>query len=29
VPLFDDLYGVPATQSTAALTRKSRKGGKP
>lgn len=29
VPLFDDLYDVPVTQSTAALKRKSRKGGKP
>lgn len=29
VPLFDDLYDVPITQSTAALKRKSRKGGKP
>ena len=29
VPLFDDLYGVPTRQSTAALTRKRRKGGKP
>ena len=29
VPLFDDLHNVPVTQSTAALTRKSRKRGKP
>lgn len=29
VPLFDDLYDVPITQSTVALKRKSRKGGKP
>ncbi|NKE70141.1 MerR family DNA-binding protein [Candidatus Manganitrophus noduliformans] len=28
VPLFDDLYDVPVTQSTAALKRKGRKGGK-
>lgn len=28
VPLFDDLYDVPITPSTAALKRKSRKGGK-
>jgi len=29
VPLFDDLRDVPITQTRAALTRKSRKGGKP
>lgn len=29
VPLFDDLYDVPVTQSTAAVTRKSRNGGTP
>lgn len=29
VPLFDDLYGVPLTQSTAALKRKNREGEKP
>ena len=29
VPLFDDLQDVPVTQSTAVLTRKSRKGRKP
>ena len=29
VPLFDDLHDVPISQTKAALTRKSRKGGKP